>query len=116
MTCPVSETWAPGRATIPAGLYQMVLASSAAAAPPAKALPRALVLCVFIPNPPADRWVDRPTRPPPKIAFARIFVHSGIAPPSERLDFASGRNRILISFALDEWRRRLWPNGIGDGS
>src|SRR5215467_136692 len=85
MTCPVSETWAPGRATIPAGLYQMVLASSAAAAPPAKALPRALVLCVFIPNPPADRWVDRPTRPPPKIAFARIFVHSAIALPSGKI-------------------------------
>jgi hypothetical protein len=38
---------------MPAGLYQIVLASAADETAPAKALPTALPLCVTIPKPPA---------------------------------------------------------------
>src|SRR5262249_60129443 len=40
--------WGPARRVIPAGLYHTVLASSAIAAPPAKALPSPEALCSAI--------------------------------------------------------------------
>jgi hypothetical protein len=48
------------RLIIPAGLYQIVLASSAADTAPANALPTALPLWVTIPKPPAAAGVDAP--------------------------------------------------------
>src|SRR5258706_5717345 len=66
---------------MPAGLYQTVLASSAEAAPPAKAFPVPLPLWVPMPNPPAPA----PDANPPSAAqtpiVANFFLNDFMIPP-----------------------------------
>src|SRR5688572_24104821 len=66
---------------MPAGLDQITLASSAAAAPPASALPVALPLCTPIANPPAALVPANETRAAVTASLTAFFRFIFYAPP-----------------------------------
>lgn len=78
MTCRPATTWVPGNRAMPAGLENIVEASSAAAAPPANALPRPLGLISNSWKPDANAMPEpvasRPPRPAARVNWYRFIL------------------------------------------